>query len=221
MKLPLEPVIHLLHSAPHATLATHSAQMPGYPYITVIPRVLDQHHCPLLLVSGLAEHTKNLLADPRVSVSMVESNAPDVQAAARLTLVGDAERFSPDAALRARYQRFHPEAEQYLQLDFIFFRIVPKRIRYIAGVGKMGWIEHERWAALPPLAPADETPLLALAEAGLPADIEVLGIDRYGIDYRRGGRAARWAWPGAAESAADLAAQVAAFAPAMQQERAR
>lgn len=75
MKIELAPVIHLLHSAPHSTLATQSLQMPGYPYATVLPNVLDECHRPILLISALAEHTKNILADNKVSISVVESGA--------------------------------------------------------------------------------------------------------------------------------------------------
>jgi hypothetical protein len=185
MKLPIEPVIHLLHATPQATLATHSVQLPGYPYATTIPHVCDPQHRPLLLVSALAEHTKNLLADPRVCLALVDAHAGEVQATARLSLTGDAEQFSPDPALLARYLRFQPDAEHYLQLDFIFLRIQPRRIRYIAGLGRMGWIEAADWAALDSLAPAAEAELLARAEADLPVGIDLLGIDRYGVDYRR------------------------------------
>lgn len=208
MKLPLEPVLHLLHAAPHATLATHSAQLPGYPYATTVPNVLDQHHRPLLLVSALAEHTKNLLADPRVSLALVDAEAGEVQAAARLSLTGDAEAFTPDAHLLARYLRFQPDAEQYLQLDFIFFRIVPKRIRYIAGVGRMGWIEAPAWGELKPLDPRAEIDWLARAADDLPAGIELLGIDRYGVDYRRDTRRQRLDFAAAPQSDADLALQL-------------
>lgn len=208
MKLPLEPVLHLLHAAPLATLATHSVQMPGYPYATAVPNVLDQHHRPLLLVSALAEHTKNLLADPRISLALIDADAGEVPAAARLSLTGDAEAFTPDAHLMARYLRFEPAAEDYLQLDFIFFRIVPKRLRYIAGVGRMGWIEAPAWAELDGLDPVAESELLARAAAHLPAGISLLGIDRYGVDYRRGPRRERLDFAAAPLTDENLALQL-------------
>lgn len=183
MKLDLLPVINLLHSATASTLATQSLQMPGYPYATVVPNVLDEHHRPILLISALAEHTKNLLADPKVSVSITEMGIANVQDGQRLTLVGDAEQFEPSKELIARYLRYVPAAEQYLQLDFIFFRIVPKRLRYIGGVGKMGWVESDTLEAANKLSLADESSLLAEAEAVAPRNVALLGIDPYGIDY--------------------------------------
>ena len=198
MKLPVDSLVHLLHGAPHITLATllpDSAALPGYPYATVVPNVLDRNHCPVLLVSALAEHTKNLLADSRVSLSVVEPEVRDVQTAARLTLVGDAERFTPDAALRERYLRYQPEAAPYLQLDFMFFRIVPRRIRYIAGLGQMGWFESADWAMLPILSAQDEASVLRQLELELPSSIELLGADCFGIDYAQDGRRCRFHTP--------------------------
>lgn len=183
MRLEFAPVLNLLHGAQVATLATQSLQLPGYPYATVVPNVLDEQHRPILLVSALAEHTKNLLADPRVAISINESGIANVQDGQRLTLVGDAERFEPSAELRARYLRYVPAAEQYLALDFIFFRILPKRLRYIGGVGMMGWFEADVLESTPALALVEEAALLTEAQALVSGSIALLGIDTYGIDY--------------------------------------
>jgi putative heme iron utilization protein len=183
MKLAIEPAINLLHAATYSTLATQSVQAPGYPYATAVPSVLDESHRPLLLVSALAEHTKNLLADPRVSLSLLEPGAGNVQTAARITLLGDAEQFAPHELLKARYLRYLPEAEQYLQLDFMFFRIIPKRLRHIAGVGRMGWLEAIEWHTALSLSLAQENRLLEAAQSSAPDGVLLLGIDGYGIDY--------------------------------------
>lgn len=183
MKRELSPVLDLLHGAPALTLATQSLQMPGYPYATVVPNVLDEEHRPILLISALAEHTKNLLSDPRVSISVTESGLANVQDGQRLTLVGDAERCEPGADLKARYLRYVPAAERYLVLDFMFFRILPRRLRYIGGLGKMGWVAAETLAAASSLSLAEEAALLAEAQALAPANVSLLGIDPYGIDY--------------------------------------
>ena len=187
MKLVVEPVINLLHQAACSTLATQSAQLPGYPYATVVPNILDECHRPLLLVSALAEHTKNLLADHRVSLSLVEHGATKVQTAARITLLGDAQPFEPNVLLKARYLRYLPDAAQYLELDFMFFRIIPKRVRFIAGVGKMGWLEAAQWAAVPSLSLAREGALVDIAQRAAPTGIRILGVDGYGIDYEADG----------------------------------
>jgi hypothetical protein len=183
MKPAVEPVIDLLHGATYGTLATQSARLPGYPYATVVPNVLDECHRPLLLVSALAEHTKNLIADPRLSLSLLEPNCANIQTASRLTLIGDAEPFEPCEMLQARYLRYLPDAEQYLQLDFMFFRIVPKRLRSIAGLGRMGWLEADDFSMLPSLSLMTEARLLYSVQQAVPEGISILGIDCYGIDY--------------------------------------
>lgn len=194
MKLAIAPVINLLHGATYSTLATQSTRLPGYPYATVIPNVIDECHRPLLLVSALAEHTKNLLADPRVSLSLLDPGSDNTQTAARLTLLGDAERIEPNALLKARYLRYLPDAEQYLQLDFMFFRITPKRLRHIAGVGKMGWLEADDLGATQVLSLENECTLLAAMQRAVAAEITILGIDAYGIDYQADGLRKRHAF---------------------------
>ncbi len=184
MKLEFAAVLNLLHGASASTLATHALQMPGYPYATVVPNVLDEQHCPLLLVSALAEHTKNLLANPKVSLSVVAGGNTPAQEGPRLTLLGDAERFDASPALIHRYARYVPAAEQYLALDFMFFRIRPKRIRYIGGVGRMGWVEYETLVSGDTLELSDEALLLAKVQTLVPRHVSLLGLDPYGIDYQ-------------------------------------
>lgn len=183
MKIPLDAAIHLLHEARHAVLASHSTQLPGYPYATAVPLVVDEYHRPLLLISALAEHTKNLLADPRASLAVCEDALSSIQSATRMTLVGNFERFDATAEDVSRYLRFQPEAEQYLQLYFIFFRLNIHRIRIIAGIGKMGWLDVADWNDVKYIALEDESRLLALSETYAPPDVRLIGLDSYGVDY--------------------------------------
>lgn len=187
MKLLPEPTLTLLHICGYGTLATHSAALTGYPFATAVPYALDAAHNPVLCISALAEHTKNVLADPRVSLSVVQPGAEDVQDAARLTLVADAERIEPGEALRARYLRYLPKTEELLALDFIFFRLRPKRIRYIGGVGRMGWLEESDWSALPALPSEAEQKFLQETSYALTPRINLLGADCFGIDYETQG----------------------------------
>lgn len=209
MKIELAPVIHLLHSAPHSTLATQSLQMPGYPYATVLPNVLDECHRPILLISALAEHTKNILADNKVSISVVESGGGNVQAGARLSIIGDAERFEADDALKSRYLRYLPDAEQYLMLDFMFFRIQPKRIRYIGGVGRMGWLEADELGQAS-ISLAFEASLIDLGNGHTQEGVRLLGIDSFGLDYLADGQQKRFGFASPITSERLLAAEVVA-----------
>lgn len=185
MQIAIEALIHLLHESSHGVLSTHSTQLPGYPYGTAVPLVLDTEHRPILLISALAEHTRNLMADARASLAVVGGAPRNVQDAARVTLVGCFEPFVPDKPLVSRYLRYQPAAEQYLQLDFSFFRLHIERARYIGGVGKMGWVEQDAWQNLDSLTPDEEGTLLAIGQATSPGT-RLLGIDTYGLDYEVG-----------------------------------
>lgn len=198
MKVPIESAITLLHEAPHGTIASVSTQLPGYPYASTLPCVLDEFHRPIFFISALAEHTKNLLADPRASLSVVKTEGGNnIQAAARITLVGDVERIAePGPELLARYLRYQPDAEEYLPLDFMFFCLKPKLARFIAGMGRMGWIESQEWSA-PALPLKEEAVLLKQATIEAPRGIHLLGVDCFGIDYEVDGVRARQRFPDA------------------------
>lgn len=191
MKLPIAPVIHLLHDASHAVLSTHSTQLSGFPYGTAVPLVVDEFHQPLLLISALAEHTKNLLADPKASLAVLEPGKLNVQDAARATLLGRVEPFEPSLTQVQSYLRYQPDAAQYLQLDFMFFRLNIERARFIAGIGKMGWLESSDWHSLEAISGADQNRLLSQAEPHMPSRIRLLGVDSFGIDYATDGRRKR------------------------------
>lgn len=195
MKTPIESAIALLHEVSHGTIATQSALMPGYPYATVVPCVVDEAHCPVFCISALAEHTKNLLADPRSSLSVAKAEGNNIQAAARITLVGDTERFDPSPEMVNRYLHYQPDAAEYLNLDFMFFRLRPARARFIAGVGKMGWMEAAEWNDLPTLPLKEEAALLKQATLQAPAGIHLLGVDCFGIDYEAKGLRQRQRFP--------------------------
>lgn len=189
MKPDLSSAIHLLHRASFGALATQAAQMPGYPFATALPFVPDETHCPLFLLSGLAEHTKNLLANPHASLLVTDPDHASVLESPRMTLVGDVERIDASPEMAARYVRYQPDAAQYLELgDFAFFRLTPKRARYIGGFAQMGWLEQDAWDAAHVLGLDEEAALLR--DLG-PMAAEVLGIDSYGIDLVRHGRRER------------------------------
>lgn len=189
MKPDLAAAIHLLHRAPFGVLATHAVRMPGYPFSTALPFVVDEAHCPVFLLSGLAEHTKNLLASPQASLLVIDAGQANVLESPRMTLVGDVHRIDAAPALRERYVRYLPDAEQYLALgDFAFFRLVPQRVRYIGGFAQMGWLEQDAWQAAQVLGLDEEADLLRALGA------HVLGVDCYGIDLMRDGRRQRIAF---------------------------
>src|SRR5262249_19787160 len=119
----------------------------GYPFGSLVPFVLDHAAQPVLLISRLAEHTRNIGADARVSLMVFEPGA-DVQAEARVTLVGDAEHVDADANLRARYLNYLPDADRLLGLgDFSFHCIRARMLRFIAGFSRIEWIDAAGYMA--------------------------------------------------------------------------
>ncbi len=131
----------------HGVLSTLSRKLPGYPFGSVVPFVLDQDARPVIFISRLAEHTRNIEADPRTSL-LVSNTGEDVQAGGRLTLVGDAARAGGDLdALRARYLNYVPGSRRLMALgDFGFYSITPRALRFIGGFGDIQWISPEAYA---------------------------------------------------------------------------
>lgn len=141
MKLDYAEARRLLRRSRSGALGSVSLAMPGFPFVSLLPYVLDEACRPLFLLSGLAEHTKNLLADPRASL-LVAEGLGSVLEQARLTLLGTVERVELDAPGRVRFLRYCPESEKLLALgDFAFFRMAPLKARFIGGFGRMGWMD--------------------------------------------------------------------------------
>ena len=137
----------LLRAHRYGALSTLSKKLGGAPFGSITPYLLDHDGSLLLLVSGLAEHTKNILHDPRVSLITHNQQDPNIQMQGRVTLIGNAHLLEDRDAYRTRYLRHFPEAEINLSLpDFRFCRITPVAIRYIGGVGRIHWIRMEDYA---------------------------------------------------------------------------
>lgn len=194
-------------SQQQAVLSTVSQRLDGYPFGSVAPYVLDHAGRPVILISELAEHTRNLKADPRCSL-IVQPFSPDMQTAGRVTLVGRAERLADKDALGPRYLRYHPQAQGYFAMhDFAFWRIEPVRIRYIGGFGRIHWIEPDAYLLPEGALAGQEGGILAHMNAdhrhnlrdycrlvhGIETEeAEMIGIDPDGFDVRAAGRILRF-----------------------------
>ncbi|MFC0399574.1 HugZ family protein [Paraburkholderia rhizosphaerae] len=207
MKIPAHAPLDLLHRVAAGTLATHSRQPQGFPYPSILPFAPDERHQPTILISRLAEHTRNLEADPRAGFLVADAPDGDVLNAQRVTLLGTFERIEPAPAAVRRYLRYQPDAERYLALgDFSFWTLSLERIRYIGGFGTMGWLDGRDLDLLDPL-PCDEETALLERFATHPrrrTEIELIGVDRYGADFRVTGARMRYTFKGspAADSVA-------------------
>src|SRR5215211_625825 len=109
----------------------------GDPYCSLVNVASAADGSPLLLISRLAVHTKNILADPRVSLMLDERKAGDPLEGARVMLMGTAEP-TEDPAARRRYLARQPEAEMFAGFkDFAFYRIALKGAHLVAGFGRI------------------------------------------------------------------------------------
>jgi len=134
----------LLSKAPRASLATLTAS--GAPYASLVLTVDDGAGAPLLLLSDLAEHSRNLAHDPRASL-LVESVEPagDPLAAPRATFLGEATRLD-DVAAKASFVARHPSAATYADFkDFALYRLAIMRIHLVAGFGRIDWISGDQY----------------------------------------------------------------------------
>jgi putative heme iron utilization protein len=207
----------LMRRQSHAALATSMAgEEAGQPYASLVAVVCALDASPLLLLSDLAQHSRNIAADPRVSLlfdgGASQHPRADPLAEPRLTLLGDAVRCD-DANLLARFTARHPSATAYAGFsDFHLYRVTIGRSHLVAGFGRISWIEPAALRFAPvadALAAAereivdhmnaDHADAVALFAERLArrsgAGWRMTGIDPEGIDLRHEGETARLDFP--------------------------
>ena len=183
------------------TLCTVARTPEAHPYGSFVAFGLSDG-MPIFLVSLLAEHTKNMLANDRVSLLVAMPGAGDPLAGGRVTLVGTCRQLEGDeaATARAAYLKAHATASYYVDYkDFSFWGLDISAIRYIGGYGRMSWVESSEWqcAEADPIAEiapriidhmnddhAEAMHLMALAfsKATVANDVRMTSIDTYGFE---------------------------------------
>jgi heme iron utilization protein len=109
----------------------------GSPYCSLVNIATAADGAPLLLISRLAVHTKNLLTDPRVSLMIDERKEGDPLQGARVMLMGTAAA-TDDPQARQRYLARQPEAEMFAGFaDFAVYRIELAGAHLVAGFGRI------------------------------------------------------------------------------------
>ena len=194
----------------HGMLATQSKKMSGYPFGSIVPYVLDQSARPIILISTIAEHTKNISQNEKISLLIAEGGK-DVQAEARATFIGDCSRIEDQEIPKARYLRYFPNAASYFEThDFFFYRIEPRLIRFIGGFGNIHWVTAEQYAPPENQLDAHESGILAHMNKDHhdnlidycrhtyschPDQVEMIGIDCDGFDLRTDTEILRFDFP--------------------------
>lgn len=113
----------------------------GAPYVSMVPfALLPGGPAFVIHVSALAAHTRDMLANPQVSLMVMAVPSPEVppQALARVTLQGEAARIPDDApihraAKQAYLSRFPSSAQTFELGDFALFAIRPTSARFVGG----------------------------------------------------------------------------------------
>jgi hypothetical protein len=199
----------LLRRELRGTLAT---SLRGAPYASLVLIAADHDASPLLLLSDLAQHSRNIAFDPRVSL-LFDGTAgySDPLTGPRLTVVGRATAVQDPQCL-ARFTAHHPASTVYAGFaDFRLYRVTVQHGHLVAGFGRIHWIEGRdllftadaaQLATAEPeiLAHMNEHHSAAIADyarglLGLSgADWRMTGIDPEGVDLRRDGETARLAF---------------------------
>jgi len=207
---PADQARRLIRSSDRATLASAQQDAAGWPYASLVLCAADHDGSPILLLSDLAEHSKNVSDDARVSLLFDGTvGLDDPLTGARVTVLGNLSQ-QQDDRLRRRFLARHPAAAGYADFaDFHFYRLKIERAHLVAGFGAIDWIDS---AALL----FDVTNAQALSDAetdivehmnqdhadaldayargilGLPGtEWTMTGIDSEGFDIRLGGSVAR------------------------------
>jgi putative heme iron utilization protein len=133
-----------------ATLATLSED--GSPWASLVAFAADHRGAPVLCVSDLAEHGRNLACDPRASLVVAQAVPPDADplAAGRVTLTGRVERPAGDeaGAARAAYLAAVSGADTYISFaDFTLWVLRAERVRWVGGFGRMQTVDPAEYAS--------------------------------------------------------------------------
>lgn len=198
----------LMRGAAVGSLATVMREAAGAPYASLVATATDHSGAPILLISDLADHTKNLKRDERVSLLLTgDLEREDPLSGERLSLQGTLAR-DDDPHLRTRYLARHPGAALYADFgDFGFYRMTVERGHLVAGFGRIHWIDGKA-LTIPPATQLiedeagivehmneDHADALELYATGLLSEINgswrMTGVDCEGIDLRLDARVAR------------------------------
>jgi|SRR5665213_1811493 len=163
----------LLRRSRQGALATLMAGSGG-PYCSLVNVASHPDGSPILLISRLAVHTKNILGDSRVSLMLDERAAGDPLEGARIMLAGEAEEVTPPDVeiVRRRYLGAHPSAGAFVDFkDFSFFQIKPGGLHLVAGFGRIVDLKPEQF-------------LTDISDAGALLEAEADAIDHMNADHR-------------------------------------
>ena len=201
----------LLAGSFQGVLSTHSLEHEGYPFGSVVTYVLDHGGMPLLLLSHLSQHTRNLEADSRCGLTIMQAGTGDIQTRSRLSVTGDVTGIDATPEVE-RYFDYFPQARMYhQQLGFRFYRFQPARFHWNGGFATARWFASDRIIRAKPFDPEVEKRILEhmnrdhadalrhylrdLMAQNPDSPVVMVGIDAEGIDLRMADELYRVALP--------------------------
>src|SRR5580698_4724529 len=163
----------LLRRSRQGALATLMANS-GDPYCSLVNVASYPDGSPILLISRLALHTKNILGDSRVSLMLDERAEGDPLEGSRIMVAGRAEEAGAEDMdlLRRRYLNAHPSSEVFVDFkDFSFFRIRPSGAHLVAGFGRIVDLKPDQF-------------LTDISDAASLLEAEQSAVDHMNADHR-------------------------------------
>jgi putative heme iron utilization protein len=145
----IEAARALVAAARAACLATLDPAS-ATPFASLVAVTDDGHGRPLMLLSGLSEHTRNLRAHPRASLLFTATLDGATMDVPRVTLSGTVRWLDGDDALaaRARILTHHPDAAQYADLPgFTPARLDVEAVRAVGGFARAASLDPAAWSA--------------------------------------------------------------------------
>jgi len=221
----------LLRGCRSGSLSTVSAASDGWPYASLVTYATDGDGCPLFLLSTLADHTRNIAADPRAAL-LVEaaSGRSNPQTGPRVTLLGKV-RKSREPRHAKRFLARHPQAELYAGFgDFAFYRMTVEKVHFVGGFARARWLRgrdvRSASAAAKAVAAvedgvvehmngdhADALDLIANRIIGRRGSgWKMCGLDPEGVDLVRDGRWARVAFRASVGSPGEVRSELVRLA---------
>jgi hypothetical protein len=122
-----------------------------YPYASLVPYVVDKSGRPIIFISDLAAHTKNLKKNEKCSLMATKVNSKDIFNSARITFIGKMKKVPDKEIEEAKkvYLEKYPDSEKLLELeDFSFYRMEIDEVNYIGGFGDINWYDKEQYNGL-------------------------------------------------------------------------
>ena len=135
---------HFIQSHCYGVLSTQSVAEPGYPFGSITPYIITDGGDLAIFISHLAEHTKNITDDPKVSLTIFDAiNTENPSSGPRITCLANATRSDEEDIFRALYRKQFPQSEMILTLPgFHFYLLKLSKIRLVSGFGQVKWLDR-------------------------------------------------------------------------------